>query len=227
MLQQGMSGQSASKKEFDNFKAFRERLPRDVLLSIHADRILESFAIEEERGWKAKIGSLFDRAPLRAVSLVIPTDVSDEDAMHALNARFREMFPDKKRAAIYEPHIEEILDAGNGGGRRSGGPRIIRLIGVVPDTTNITHDQQAEVLQQNGLTFPHPIEQALAAAAYACKRSGEDLFKDLSVRGSVPGFALSTYQNFGVDVYRYVGAFDIGNVAASGSPSPELKNLDR
>ena len=111
----------------------------------------------------------------------------------------------------------------------SRAPRIIRLIGVVPDTTSKTRDQQAEVLQQKGLTFPHPIEQALAAAAYACKRSGEDLFNDLFVRGSVPGFALCTGQDGGVGVLRfsddYAGAHI--SVAASGSPSPELKNLDR
>jgi len=147
--------------------------------------------------------------------------------MHALNARFREMFPDKERAAIYEPDIEQILDAGGGCGRISRAPRIIRLIGVVPDTTNKTRDQQAEVLQKKGLTFPHPIEQALAAAAYACKRSGEDLFNDLFVRGSVPGFALFTFQNGGVYVAGCYGARGGHNVAASGSPSPELKNLDR
>jgi len=194
------------KNEFDNFKAFRQGLPRDVLLSIHADRILESFSIDKEN----------------FVNLVIPSDVSDEDAMHALNGRFREMFPDKERAAIYEPHIEQTLDAGNGGGRISRAPRIIRLIGVVPDTTSKTRDQQAEALREKGLTFPHPIEQALAAAAYACKRSGEDLFNEVIVRGSVPGFALRASLYGGVRVRR-CSDDDHGHVAASGSPSPELK----
>ena len=202
---------SQLQEKFDAFRFFRDGLPRDVLLSIHADRILESFSIDKEN----------------FVNLTIPADVSDEDAMHALNARFREMFPDKERAAIYEPHIEQILDAGNGSGRISRAPRIIRLIGVVPGTTSKTRDQQAEVLQQKGLTFPHPIEQALAAAAYACKRSGEDLFKDLFVRGSVPGFALYTNQDFGVYVRGCNGDGGFDLVAASGSPSPELKNLDR
>jgi hypothetical protein len=143
----------APQNEFDNFKAFREGLPRDVLLSIHADRILESFSVDKD-GF---------------VNLVIPADVSDEDAMHALNARFRKMFPKKDRAAIYEPDIERILDAGSGSGRSERTRRIIRLIGVVRGTEGRIRDQQAKVLQQKGLTFPHPIEQALAAAAYACQ----------------------------------------------------------
>ena len=199
------------KNEFDNFKAFREGLPRDVLLSIHADRILESFSIDKEN----------------FVTLVIPVDVSDEDAMHALNARFREMFPKKDRAAIYESEMEEILGAGNGSGRSERAPRIIRLIGVVPGTERKTRDQQADVLQQKGLAFAHPIEQALAAAAYACKRSGEDLFNDLYARGSVPGFALRTDRRHGVRVFRFNDVFDDHHVAASGSPSPESKKLDR
>jgi hypothetical protein len=120
-----------AQKEFDAFKAFRKGIPREVLLSINADRILESFSIETEHGWKAKIGSLFGRAPTRTVSLRIPPDISDEDAMHALNARFREMFPEEDRTAIYEDEIAEILNAGSGSGRASRAPRIIRLIGVV------------------------------------------------------------------------------------------------
>jgi hypothetical protein len=39
--------------------------------------------------------------------------------------------------------------------------------------------------------------------------------------GSVPGFALNTNQNNGVNVNRYNDDND-NNVAASGSPSPEL-----
>jgi hypothetical protein len=198
---------SRLKDEFDKFKAFREGLPREVLLSIPADRILESFSVDKEN----------------FVNLVIPADVSDEDAMHALNARFRELFPEKERAAIYEEHIDQILDAGDGSGRRARGPRVIKLIGVVPGTTSKNRDQQAEVLEQKGLTFPHPIEQALAAAAYACKRSGGGLFNNLWVRGSVPGFALVTDRDGGVYVFRYNDVIDSDHVAASGSPSPELK----
>jgi hypothetical protein len=89
----------------------------------------------------------------------------------------------------------------------------------------MTADKQAEVLQGQGLIFPHPIEQALAAAAFACKNNGENLFNDLIVRGSVPGFALETYPGRGVVVSSYRGDDDRISVAASGSPSPELKRL--
>jgi hypothetical protein len=213
------------REALDAFKAFRAGIPADVLLSISADRILESFSIDIETGWMAKIGALLGREPARTVSVVIPQDISDEDAMHALNKRYRELFPEKNRGAIFEHQLEDILNAGDGSGRRAREPRVIKLIAVVPGTTNMTRDQQAKVLQQKGLKFPHPIEQALAAAAFACKNNGEDLFNDLIGRGSVPGFALSAHLNGGVNVFRYYDACDFSNVAASGSPSPELKRL--
>jgi hypothetical protein len=191
------------------FKTFRAGIPGDVLLSINADRILESFSIDTEN----------------FVNLVIPPGVSDEDAMHALNKRFRELFPDAERAAIYEGDLDKILNAGDGSGRRAREPRLIKLIAVVPGTTKMTRDQQAKVLQQKGLKFPHPIEQALAAAAFACKNKGGDLFEDRYVRGSVPGFALYTALSRGVYVTWCHGGRDSSFVAASGSPSPELKRL--
>jgi hypothetical protein len=74
-----------------------------------------------------------------------------------------------------------------------------------------------------GLVFSHPIDQALAAAAFACKRGGKDLFENKWVRGSVPGFALLTGQDCGVFVHRFDGGDALYHVAASGSPSPESK----
>jgi hypothetical protein len=208
-LAQGSKLIAQQREALDAFKAFRAGIPADVLLSINADRILESFSIDTEN----------------FVNLVLPSYISDEDAMHALNKRFRELFPEKNRGAIYERDLEDILNAGDSSGRRAREPRVIKLIAVVPGTTNMTRDQQAKVLQQKGLKFPHPIEQALAAAAFACKNNGEDLFNDLIGRGSVPGFALSAHLNGGVNVFRYYDACDFSNVAASGSPSPELKRL--
>jgi hypothetical protein len=122
-----------------------------MLLSINADRILESFSIDTEN----------------FVTLVIPPGISDEDAMHALNKRCRELFPEKNRDVISEDYLEDILNAGDGSGRRARGPRVIRLIGVVPGTAGMTRDEQAEALQRKGFTFPHPIEQTPAAAAFA------------------------------------------------------------
>ena len=197
---------SKLQKEFDAFKAFREGLPREVRLSIHADRILESFSVDKDN----------------FVNLVIPADVSDEDAMHALNGRFRDMFPERARAAIYELDIEKILESGDGSGSRSHSPRILRVIGVVPGTTDMTRDQQAEVLQQKGLTFAHPIDQALAAAAYECQCDGDRLI-NLVVRGSVSRFALSARQGGGIRVDSYEDDGVNAYVAASGSSSPEVK----
>jgi hypothetical protein len=197
------------REAFEAFKTFRAGIPADVLLSINADRILESFSIDTEN----------------FLSLVIPPGISDEEAMRALNARFRELFPEKDRGAICEAHLDSILNAGDGSGRRAREPRVIKLIAVVPGTTNMTRDQQAKVLQQKGLKFPHPIEQALAAAAFACKNNGGDLFNNLVVRGSVPGFALFTSGGHGVNVDGYIDDDAYDCVAASGSPSPELKRL--
>ena len=215
---------SKLQKQFDDFKAFRERLPRDVLLSIHADRILESFTIEEEQGWKATLKRMCGRESMRTVCLVIPADVSDEDAMHALNGRFRELFSEKDRTAIYEPDIERILDAGNGSGQRFRGSRLIRLSGVVPGTTSMRRDQQAEVLKHKELTFPHPIELALAAAAYACRCGGDELFNKSWVRSSVSGIALGAIGGHSVVVDGYcVDSVFIG-VAAWGTPSGLARN---
>ena len=83
----------------------------------------------------------------------------------------------------------------------------------------MNRDEQREALEQKGLTFPHPIEQELAAAAYACKLSGEGLFSKFWVRGSVPEFALRTGPDFGVYVPAFRGGSAGGDVAASGSPS--------
>ena len=190
-------------KEFAMFTAFRDGIPAAVRLSINAERILESFAVDE-KGF---------------VNLVIPPDISDQDAMHALNSKFRELFPDKNRAAIFEEHIEQILTCGGGNSTNRSGRREIKVIGVVDGTVRKNREDQGKVLTKKGLVFSHPIDQALAAAAFACMQEGEDLFEDKWVRGSVPGFALVTFQGYGVSVD---GSFGVdGFVAASGSPSPE------
>jgi hypothetical protein len=193
------------KREFEAFTAFRDGIPAAVRLSINAERILESFAVDE-KGF---------------VNLVIPPDISDQDAMHALNSKFRELFPDKNRAAIFEEHIEQILTCGGGNSTNRSGRREIKVIGVVDGTVRKNREDQGKVLTKKGLVFSHPIDQALAAAAYACKQEGENLFEDKLVRGSVPGFALGTNQNAGVGVAGYSDDHDRSIVAASGSPSPE------
>jgi hypothetical protein len=195
-------------KEFAMFTAFRDGIPAAARLSINAERILESFCVDD-KGF---------------VNLVIPPDISDQDAMHALNSKFRELFPDKKRAAIWEEHIERILSCGDGYSTTRSGRREIKVIGVVDGTVRKNRENQGKVLTQKGLVFSHPIDQALAAAAFACRQQGDDLFEGNYVRGSVPGFALGSYQSLGVRVRRFNDEDDISVVAASGSPFAELKN---
>jgi hypothetical protein len=191
-------------KEFAMFTAFRDGIPAAARLSINAERILESFCVDD-KGF---------------VNLVIPSDISDQDAMHALNSEFRALFPDHKRAAICEVDIEEILSCGSGSSTTRSGRREIKLIGVVDGTVEKSREDQGKVLLEKGLVFSDPIDQALAAAAYACKQEGEDLFEDKWVRGSVPGFALFSDQVSGVGVVRFHDVHDYNFVAASGSPSP-------
>jgi hypothetical protein len=192
------------KREFEAFTAFRDGIPAAVRLSINAERILESFCVDD-KGF---------------VNLVIPSDISDKDAMHALNSKFRELFPEKNRAAIWEPDIKLILTCGGADSTKRSGRREIKLIGVVDGTVYMSREDQRKVLTQKGLVFSHPIDQALAAAAYACMRGGKGLFENKEIRGSVPGFALITHQINGVNVIRYNGDHGYSYVAASGSPSP-------
>jgi hypothetical protein len=141
--------------------------------------------------------------------------------MHALNSKFRELFPEENRAAIWEGDIQQILTCGGGNSTKRSGRREIKVIGMVAPTLYINRKEQGKLLTQKGLVFSHPIDQALAAAAFACTRGGKDLFGDKMVRGSVPGFALGTFQSAGVGVFRYNDDDAVIFVAASGSPSPE------
>ena len=80
--------------------------------------------------------------------------------------------------------------------------------------------------KKNGLTFPHPIEQALAAAAYKC-RYNQDLFNDSFVRGSVPGFALLDDRRTGLDAVGLDDDCDGRDVVASGSSAFVQTPADR
>ena len=210
-------------KEFAMFTAFRDGIPAAVRLSINAERILESFSVAVDTGLKARVLSLFGVNPMETVSLTIPADISDRDAMHALNLKSRELFPDKKRAAIVESDIQEILSCGGASSTTRSGRREIKVIGVVDGTVAQNLWEQDKVLKEKGLVFSHPIDQALAAAAFACTQGGKNLFENKYVRGSVPGFALCSYQSLGVRVRRFNDEDDISVVAASGSPSPGIK----
>jgi hypothetical protein len=220
-LVEGQRLSAELKREFEAFTAFRDGIPAAVRLSINAERILESFAVAVDSGLKARVLSLFGVKPMETVSLTIPADISDRDAMHALNSKFRELFPEENRAAIWERHIEQILTYGGAASTKRSARREIKVIGVVDGTVRKNRESQEAVLTQKGLVFSHPIDQALAAAAFACKQEGKYLFGNKNVRGSVPGVALRTFQDDGV--YVLWDNEDQRNpyVAASGSPSPE------
>lgn len=193
---------SRLQREFDAFKCFRDGLPEHVRLSVNAERILESFLIDG-RG---------------VVNLDIPSDISDEEAIRALNHRFTELHPEKERGAIHEPDIDKILAAGSGVHRSAGDPRKVQLIGVVPGTTEMTRAEQERKLGSLGLVFPYPIEQALAAIAYACQCEAKDLFEGLFGRSAVAPHSLGTDPNVGVWV-SWHGDTHFRELAASGTPA--------
>ena len=158
----------------------------------------------------------------------VPAGVTDVDAMKALNEYFRKNHSTFNRDAVYADHLEWFENLPKEfpthcEQRDYSQARQITITGVVKGTKGENRTTQGSVLEGESLVFSDPRDQALAAAIHACKHNGADLFKDLWVRGSVPGFALITIQSYGVCVHRYDDVVDVLNyVAASGSPSPEL-----
>lgn len=206
-IAEGDKWTSTLRHGLEDFKCFLNGLPRVIRHSIEAERILESFVVDRDN----------------VVNLVIPAEMNDEAAMRALNVRFRFLFPELNRDAIWAKHIPPISSLDHMGARGVGEPRIIKLIGLVPGTNSRLPEEQSEVLTSKGLIRSHPIEQALAAAAYACMRSGTDLFKGAYVRGSVPGIGLHTSSYRGISLDETVVKC-VRNclVYVSASPRPEL-----
>jgi hypothetical protein len=163
-------------------------------------------------------------------TFTVPAGVTDVEAMKVLNEYFRKNHSTFNRDAVYAGDLDwyenlpkkfpahceqrDYLQA-----------RQITITGVVKGTKGQNRFTEGSVLEGESLVFSDPRDQALAAAIHACKHNGADLFQDLWVRGSVPGFALGTYQGFGVCVRGFddVDGRDFSHVAASGSPSPESK----
>ena len=161
-------------------------------------------------------------------TFTVPAGVTDVEAMKAVNEYFRKKshfwF---KRDAVYAGDLEWYKNlpkqySEHCQERDYSQARQITITGVVKGTKGENRTTQRSVLKDESLIFSDPRDQALAAAIHACKHNGEDLFQDISVRGSVPGFVLRTWRFFRVSVSRYGGSGNF-NVAASGSPSPELK----
>jgi hypothetical protein len=157
-----------------------------------------------------------------------PAGVTDVELMRALNKYFRRTLPKFNRDAVFEEDLNwyenlPYKSAEYCEQRDYSQASKITITAVVNGTQVKDRITQEAILQPKGLVFSDPRDQAIAAALHACTHDGEDLFKELFVRGSVPGFALTTSQNFGVVFLgKYIDDID-GSVAASGSPSPELK----
>ena len=161
-------------------------------------------------------------------TFTVPAGVTDVDAMKALNEYFRKNHSTFNRDAVYAGHLEWFENLPKEfptycETRDYSQARQITITGVAKGTEGENSTTQGSVLEGESLVFSDPRDQALAAAIHACKHNGADLFKNLWVRGSVPGFALDAHPGHGVSVHRYyVGSVHF-DVAASGSPSPELK----
>jgi hypothetical protein len=162
-------------------------------------------------------------------TFTVPAGVTDVEAMKALNEYFRKNHPTFNRDAVYADNLEWLENLpkkfpGDCEQRDYSQARQITITGVVEGTQGLNRTTLGSVLRDDSLVFSDPRDQAIAAALHACKHDGQDLFKDLWVRGSVPGFALYTNQRLGVLVDGYIVDYvRYRFVAASGSPSPELK----
>lgn len=200
----GERWRSELQRGLDDFKVLRERLPIEVQLWIKAERILESFTVSAKE----------------IVSLVVPGDTTDREAIEALNARFRDVNPDRSGDLIEESVRHLLLGWVGEHERRKGVARSIAILPVVPGTVNMSRDQQRDVLLERGMVFAHPIEQALAAAAYACKRDGEDIFGGCCARGSVPRYAVSMTLGSGVFIEEFRNGVTHAELGVSGSVTP-------
>jgi len=186
----------------------REKTPLEI-----AQAMVESYKFDKKTG---------------VSTFTVPAGVTDVEAMKALNEYFRKNLPKFNRDAVCADYLEwfENLpkDFPNYCEKRDYlQARQITITGVVKGTKGENRTTQGSVLSGDSLVFSDPRDQAIAAALHACKHAGQDLFKDLWVRGSVPGFALLTNLDNGVVV---CWCYDVSDliVAASGSPSPESKN---
>ena len=162
-------------------------------------------------------------------TFTVPAGITDVEAMKALNKYSRKNLSrfNRDRDAVWAEHLkffEKLSEWPTRCEQRHySQARQITITGVVKGTQEKNRTTQERVLRGESLVFSDPRDQAIAAALHACNHDGQDLFKDLRVRGSVPQKVLLTDQFFGVHFSWSCADYDDSNVAASGSPSPELK----
>ena len=155
------------------------------------------------------------------VSLTIPAGLADMDALRSLNHCFRARHHDPVRDAVSAGDFNCCSRAASVSQRDLSQPRVVRVLPIVPGTRGLSRDEQVNLLSSEGLRFAQPIEQALVAAAFACKTDGRDVFQALWARGSLAGHALTVSQ---ITSTRVCTSYDDGaysNVAASGALNPD------
>lgn len=155
------------------------------------------------------------------ISLTIPAGVGDLDALRSLNHCFRTRHHDPARDAVSVGDFDWYSRTASVAQREVSRPRVIRVLPIVPGSRGLARDEQANLLRSEGLRFAEPIEQALVAAAFACKSEGRDVFQDLWARGSLAGHALTVSRITGTRVCTSYDDGAYSNVAASGALNPD------
>ena len=187
---------------------------------------IEELDRDEQIAQEAIFSYHFD--PPDVYTFTRPAGVTDVELMKALNKYFRNTYPHINRDAVYEGDLywyEDLPRAFRAYCAQRNYSQATQVAITAIDTGTMCKDRisQEKILKSSFLVFSDPRDMAIAAALHACKHNGQDLFQGLWVRGSVPGFALGANQSYGVFVPGFSDGYDHYDVAASGSPSPELK----
>lgn len=167
-------------------------------------------------------------------TFTVPAGVSDVEAMKALNfynKRGHSWGSDVVHSdwlTFFETLPKDFPDYCQE--RDYSQARQITITTVVKGTAGRDRSSQERILKEKSLVFADPRDQALAAAIHYLSDDNllQDLFKNASVRGSLPGIALgSRVEGNGVGIIDYnddhVGDRFDGVIAASGTPAPRAK----
>ena len=155
--------------------------------------------------------------PEGLVTLTVPAGVGDLDALQFLNQAFRSRYSEMGRDAVSSGDFDWYFRTASVAQRDLSRPRVVRVLPIVPGSRGLPREQQVDLLRSAGLRFAEPIEQALAAAAFACKSDGRDVFQDFWARGSMPGHALTVSRITGTRVCTSYDDGPYSNVAACGA----------
>ncbi|MFM7803108.1 MAG: hypothetical protein ACKPGK_01245 [Verrucomicrobiota bacterium] len=143
--------------------------------------------------------------------------MGDLDALQSLNQAFRSRYPEMGRDAVSSGDFDGYSRTASVAQRDLSRPRVVRELPIVPGSRGLPREQQVDLLRSAGLRFAEPIEQALVAAAFACKSDGRDVFQDFWARGSMPGHALTVSRITGTRVCTSYDDGPYSNVAACGA----------